>query len=416
MEVTEIFVILAAFILGFGLLSGRLKSTIITPPMVFVGFGILLFGTNTLHIALNNEAVRILAELTLIMILFNDASQINLGRLRKQFHMPIRLLAIGMPLTIGLGTVAGVLLFPEFSIWEAAILAVILAPTDAALGQAVVSSPRVPIRIRQALNVESGLNDGIAVPVILIFISLASSVDGGQGLNYWVGFVGKQLILGPVVGIILGYLGGQLIQWGTKTEWMDDNFQRLSGVALALLSFSVAEVVGGNGFISAFVAGLVFGNTARSICHCVHEFMEAEGQLFALFTFMLFGLVMVPSAVTAITIPIIIYAILSLTLIRMIPVFISMSNMKLQLDTLAFVGWFGPRGIASVIFGLQVVEQEHLTHAEEIFSIAVITILISVFAHGVSAVPASEAYANKADSMKDEADSMPELLEVEPMM
>ena len=391
MEVTEIFVILATFILGFGLLSGRLQSTIITPPMVFVGFGILLYTTNIIHLDLENEVVRLLAELTLIMILFEDASRINLSLLRKHYQIPARLLAIGMPLTIGLGAIIAVILFPNFSIWEACILAVILAPTDAALGQAVVSNPRVPSRIRQALNVESGLNDGIAVPVILIFISLASSVEGGQSVNYWIGFVGGQLILGPIVGIALGYIGGQLIQWGTRNGWMDSNFQRLSGVALALLCFSVAELVGGNGFISAFVAGLVFGNTARSICHCVHEFMEAEGQLLGLFTFLLFGLVMVPAATNMITPTIILYALLSLTLIRILPTFISMIQMKLQVDTLAFLGWFGPRGIASVIFGLQVLEHDQLAHAEEIFAIAVITILISVYAHGLTAVPFANA-------------------------
>jgi sodium/hydrogen antiporter len=320
-----------------------------------------------------------------------------------------------MPLTIALGTLIGILLFPNFSIWEACILAVILAPTDAALGQAVVSNPRVPIRIRQALNVESGLNDGIAVPVILVFISLASAVGGGEGLMYWVGFTSKQLILGPVIGITFGYIGGKLIQWGTRTAWMDDNFQRLSGVALAILCFAVAEVVGGNGFISAFVAGLVFGNTSRAICHCVHEFMEAEGQLLALFTFLLFGLVMVPSAMNLITLSTIVYAILSLSVVRIIPVIISQTKMTLQADTLLFLGWFGPRGIASVIFGLIVIEQHQIPHAEDIFIIAVVTILFSVFAHGITAVPASNAYAQKAESMKDEADSMPELLEIEMM-
>lgn len=201
--ITETFALIALFIIGFGLISGYLEKSIITPPMVFVALGMVLSSQilGLFELDIENEIIHLIAELTLILLLFTDASRIDLKLLLKEYKLPIRLLGIGLPLTILIGTILAMFLFNgELNIWEAAALATILAPTDAALGQAVVSSLRVPICIRQALNVESGLNDGICLPILLLFLSLAETMEDSASTTFWLSFSAKQIILGPVVG------------------------------------------------------------------------------------------------------------------------------------------------------------------------------------------------------------------------
>ncbi len=398
-----ILLILSLSILGFGAVSGRLQSSPITAPMVFtlIGFLIGMAELGVLPETVRSEATMIIAELALVIILFSDASRINLSLLRKQHRIPVRLLSIGLPLTILLGIVVTTFLFPELGLWNAAVLAAILAPTDAALGQAVVSLERVPVLIRQAINVESGLNDGIAVPVILIFMCGAGAAVGGEGTGYWIQFISLQLILGPAVGIAIGWIGGGLITTCRQRRWMNDEFQRLALIALALAAYSIAHFVGGNGFIAAFVGGLVLGNRHHTIVDKLHRFAEAEGQLLSMMVFLLFGAAMLPEAFNHLgTIQghYIIYAALSLTVIRMLPVSISLAGMKLGLSTHLFLGWFGPRGLASTIFALIVLEQSGLPYAETIFSVVVFVVLCSIVLHGLTAWPGSMLYARLVEN------------------
>ena len=412
MEEHLLIVVVATFILGFGLISGRLQKTVITPPMMFVLFGLLIGPTlfGVMDAEIENDVINFIAEITLIVILFTDASRIDLKLLRREHDIPIRLLAIGLPLTMVAGALVGALLFDALTFWEAVVLAIILAPTDAALGQAVVSSPQVPVRIRQALNVESGLNDGIALPVLLFFISLAGSAENiGQG--YWLQFAAAQIILGPIVGVAVAYAGGWLVAWAEAREWDDEAFQKLVALGLALLAFALAELIGGNGFIAAFCAGVTLGNLFSHVCSRLYEFIEAEGQLLTLVTFMIYGGVMVTPALEQLSWQILLYAILSLTVIRLIPVALSLSGMGLQLKTVLFLGWFGPRGIASIIYGLIILEEITLRGREPIFNVMVVTVLLSVFAHGLTAVPAANAYGAHAESMRDE----PEIPEMKPV-
>ncbi|MEM7586614.1 MAG: cation:proton antiporter [Acidobacteriota bacterium] len=395
------FAAVATAILGFGLISGRVQNTIITAPLVFVGFGMLLgehgLGLFTLHV--EDHVIHTLAELTLVLVLFTDATRINLEQLRRQHNLPIRLLAIGMPLTIVLGTLVAIWLFPELTFWEAALLAAVLAPTDAALGQAVVSSPKVPVRIRQTLNVESGLNDGIALPLVLVFLSTCSSAVPGQGgTEYWLKFAALQVTLGPLIGIAVGLLGSRLVSWGMRSKWMNEAFQHLSTLGLALLSFAGAELIGGNGFIAAFCAGITLGNTSSCAFESLYEFAEAEGQLLALLVFLVFGAVLLPGAIDHVTWQYVLYGVLSLTVVRMVPVAISLIGARLRKETVLFLGWFGPRGIASVLFGLVVVESSVLHHREEIFFVMIITVALSVIAHGVSAFPGVEWYSAHSET------------------
>ncbi len=380
-------VTITALVVLFALVSGRLQRSPLTPPMVFTVFGLLLSPVlfNLIKTLPDNEFIHTLAEITLILVLFTDAARIDLGQLIREHNIPIRLLSIGMPLTILIGTVIAASLFTEFNLWECAILATILAPTDAALGQAVVSSSKVPVRIRQALNVESGLNDGIALPIILIFISLSSVTTHTESTSYWLLFTTKQIVLGPLMGVFIGYSSAKLLQLSIKHHWTTHIFQDLSILAVSFLAYFAAELVGGNGFIAAFVAGLTLGNTVKDLCTCLYDFAEAEGQLLNLMVFLFFGLTMVPLVLDGISFSGAIYSILSLTVIRMLPVFISLLGSKLRWETTIFIGWFGPRGLASILFALLVIEHSDLAHRQEVMTIVLSTVLMSIFLHGASA-------------------------------
>lgn len=389
------FALIAVFVLLYGIISKRLQTTIISGPMVFVVFGFILSSDVTgLLTNKDHTFINIIANLTLILVLFSDASRINLGLFRREQDLPKRLLGIGLPLTIAAGVFAGVLLLTGLPFWQAAILATILAPTDAALAQAVINSNRVPARISQALNVESGLNDGICFPILLLFIYLADTSGEIRPASYWVGFLSFQLILGPLAGAVVGFLGGKMVLWGLNKNWMSANYQRISGLALAVAAFFIAELVGGNGFMSAFFAGLVFGNVAVKVSDPIYEFGEAEGDNLILLTFLLFGAVMVPDALGAISWKYILYAILSLTLIRLLPVAISLIGKGLSAPSVLYLGWFGPRGAASILYVLLVVDNYDFSGQSIIFNITAITVLFSVFMHGLTAVPGANAYAS----------------------
>jgi NhaP-type Na+/H+ or K+/H+ antiporter len=366
--------------------------------MLFVLFGVLVCDhlIGVFPVDLESPAIHLVAERTLILILFTDASRISLPDLLKDHAIPVRLLAIGLPLTILLEAVVAAVVFDVLTFWEGAVLGAILAPTDAALGQAVVSSPRVPQPIRGALNVESGLNDGIALPVVLLTLSLAAAGDHNESTSYWLNFFISQVVLGPVAGVMTGFVGARLVQWGVHTGSMSHSCLQLSALAISLLAYAGAELLGGNGFIAAFCAGLTVGNTAREICDCLYEFAEAEGQLFTLLTFMIFGALMVPTAIMHLNLEVVLYSLLSLTVLRMVPAALSLAGLKLRAPTVTFLAWFGPRGIASIIFGLVVLEEADLAHEEQIFNTMTFTVLLSVFSHGLTAVPAAILYGRKA--------------------
>ncbi len=386
---------IALGVVSFSLVSARAQTLILTPPMVFVLLGLIL-GQNGLAVvdfSFDHGTIHTIAEITLILVLFTDAARINLARIRADHNVPVRLLLIGMPLTIGFGALAAVGSFPSFSIWEAALLAAILTPTDAALGQAVVSSPKVPQRIRQALNVESGLNDGIALPIIVLFLCFANLTHQAAAEELpWLYFGVLQVTLGPAMGIAIGYGGARLIDMCDERKWMSETFQGIAALGLAVLAFGAAELVGGNGFIAAFVGGLVFGNMAKSKLDFLYEFAEAEGQLLTLIIFMIFGAALLPLAAHDISWEIVVYGVFALTLMRMVPVSLSLVGLKLHWPTHLFLGWFGPRGLASILFALLVVEEMGVAAREEILLITIVTVGMSVFAHGISASPGAEWY------------------------
>jgi len=384
-------ILMALMIFGFGLFSQKAEHYPITGPMVFVATGIVLgpLGLNLFNLHISSETVKVVAEITLIVILFTDASMIHFKRLiRVLAGLPARLLLIGLPLTITAGGVTAALMFPQLEMVWIILLALMLAPTDAALGQAVIKSPQVPETIRESVSIESGLNDGIVLPPIIVAMAIVTEgsqvLDGG---GHWLAFMTKQLVLGPIIGGAVGWIGGYWVDKASSRGWMEGTFQRLSAISLALMAYAAAELFHGNGFIAAFFAGLLLGAKTPAVRERIQEFGEAEGQLLSLFVFLLFGMLLVPFMLPYWDWPALAYALLSLTLIRMLPVAISMLWSGHTLSTIMFVGWFGPRGIASILYLLMLIGTVGISGYEYPYSIVVLTVLLSTFLHGVSAVP-----------------------------
>lgn len=385
----------ALLILGYGIFSKRAEKSIITAPMVFAAVGILVsfFSLDLLKEGPKAPYVKVLAEVTLMLLLFVDATNLNLPRLIKERRLPMRLLGIGLPITMVLGALIAFPMFPEEQRWVLLLMALILSPTDAALGLAVVTSNRVPEKIRQTINVESGLNDGIALPPILICLAVLSGSSGeSMDTSYWLLFVLKQFVYGPLIGGLVGWFGGWLVDKASKHEWMSHTFQQLASVSLAILSFSLAESVHGNGFMAAYFAGMMLGTRTEVIRERIREFGEAESQAMVLFIFLLFGMLLVPVSYPLWDWKALVYALLSLTVIRMMPVAISLIGSGLSQPTIWFIGWFGPRGIASVLYLLMVVLKLGVAGYERIISIISLTVLLSIFLHGITATPFSKLF------------------------
>ena len=383
----------ALVFLGFGLFSKKLSSAVVTPPMLFVTAGFILSEQvlGVIHFELNHELLKLLLEITLVLVLFSDAARIDLKRLRYQHTIPLRMLLIAMPLTILVGTAFAHSLPLGITFCEAALVAAILTPTDAALGQVVVSSDEVPEPVKLGLNVESGLNDGIALPVILVLASIASALATDDH-GHWLSFAVFQLTFGPLSGIIVGFGGAWLIRRANARNWVSESGEGIIALCIAGLCFVVAEIFHGNGFIAAFVGGIVFGNYQKNRCKYLFEFAETEGQIFTLGTFFIFGALLLPAALAPFNIWYWIFAIFSLTAMRIIPIYVALRPMNMNVPTVLFLGWFGPRGLASILFVLLVLSDTLLPHPEVVTNIVFIAVMISVFAHGLSAAPLAQSY------------------------
>lgn len=405
--------IAAGGLLLFSLISVKIQGTIITAPMIFIIFGFLVGngGFTIAEMDPGHSMIHFIAELTLIMVLFTDAARLDLKRLWNDHNLPMRMLIIGLPLVVVTGTIIAMQIFPALTLWEAALLAALLAPTDAALGQSVVSAKIVPVRIRQAINVESGLNDGIILPAVLLLAALAGSQSEISEASVWIRFGLLQVTLGPLVGVLAGYVGARMIDTMAERKWMNTSAQGLAILSLAMLTYALSELVGGNGFIATFIAGMMFGNIIRNRCTFLFEFMETEGQLLMLITFLIFGAAMLPEGLHHLTPSVFLYAVLSLTIIRMFPIGISLIGAGLKLPTIAFLGWFGPRGLASILFVLLILDKSKVVHHDELFTIIIITVALSALLHGITAAPFAKRYGQLAGRMGEceENQEVPEL-------
>jgi NhaP-type Na+/H+ or K+/H+ antiporter len=405
--------VVVAFVLAYSLLSRRLATTVITGPMAFVAFGILVGpeGLDVVDLRFDNALVATLAKATLILILFNDAAQLDWPTFWRNRETPVRLLAIGLPLMIIGGALIAALMFDEIEFWQAGLIGVLLAPTDAALGQAVVTNKKVPLLIRQSLSTESGLNDGIVAPLVPLFLAGAVIVGVAQTSSFWLDAI-REISFGLVIGAAGGVGGAILIGRAWNLGWMSRNFQQISVFVLPLLIFGLSDLAHANHFVAAFVAGIVFGNVTSEVSGRFFEFSENGSQLLLLLTFMIFGGVFAGPALDQLDWRIALYAALSLLLVRPLTVAVSMIGSGFRPSTVAFLGWFGPRGLASIVFAFLVLEEEGTPGADQIFLLVAWTVLISVFAHGLTAQLLANRYGQRAETFADQ-EGAPELDSVE---
>ena len=384
--------IVAALIFGWGALSARLERFDVTAPIIFVLAGLLLTHgpLAVLGVAPSNELIKELAEFTLALVLFSDASRVGLHELRVDAGLYVRLLGVALPLTIGLGTVLALALAGT-NIWLALLVGAALAPTDAALGAGMIASPVVPARIRRLINVESGLNDGIATP--FVSVALAGAATGGQIAGHGPGAAAAELAVGVIVGVAAGGAGGLLVNAARKRGWAAEGFAGSAVLALAVCAYASAVAVHGNGFIAAFVGGLAFGTTGGRRGEPLVPFVEETGALVSLLVWLAFGAVALVPAMKTLTWPMVLYAILSLTVVRMVPVAVALAGTRLGWATVSLVAWFGPRGLASVVFALLALEELGSPTAGRAVALITITVLLSVVLHGVTAEPLAARYA-----------------------
>jgi sodium/hydrogen antiporter len=387
--------VVAAIVVAYAVLSQRLDRTPVTAAIFFVSCG-LVFGNKGLgwiDLGSGSESVRLLAELTLTLVLFADASRIDVPALRREYLVPARLLGIGLPLTILAGFALAAGMFGELSTGEALLLAIILAPTDAALGQAVVTDPRLPSRIRQGLNVESGLNDGICVPLLFIALALSGSEAHSLSTHGAVSLVAEAIGYGALFGIIAGAAGAMLLGLGRAHDLTDSAWAQVVPVGTAALAYTLAAPLGGSGFIAAFVAGFVFG-VVREKDDGDTRFLEELGGLANAGTFIVFGAAIAGPIVAGLTWTAAIYGVLSLTVVRMLPVAVAFLGTSARPRTVAFAGWFGPRGLASIVFAVIVLDETTLPYDSTIALVVVFTVLLSVYAHGLTSRPLTARYAS----------------------
>ena len=384
--------IVAALVFGWGTLSARLERFDVTAPITFVLAGLLLTHGPLafLSVVPSKELIKELAELTLALVLFSDASRVGLHELRVDAGLYLRLLGAALPLTIGLGTLLALALTGT-NIWFALLVGAALAPTDAALGAGMMSNPVVPARIRRLINVESGLNDGIATPFVLV--ALAGAATGGQVAGHGPAAAAAELAVGILVGVAAGSAGGMLVNTARRRGWAAEGFAGSAVLGLAVCAYASAVAVHGNGFIAAFVGGLAFGTTGGRRGQPLVPFVEETGALVSLLVWLAFGAVAVAPAMETLTWQLVLYAILSLTVIRMVPVAVALAGARLGWATIALVGWFGPRGLASVVFALLALEDLGSPAAGHAVAVITITVLLSVVAHGATADPIATRYA-----------------------
>lgn len=392
-------ILVAAALFGYALVARRLLDSMLTGPMLFLALGWTLSATGAAHDA--EPLLHLIAEITVVIMLFADASRIDLRHLTADYAWPARMLALGLPLTVAFGAVAGLLLLPGWSVWEVATIAAILAPTDAALGQAVVSNRRVPERIRTTLEVESGLNDGLALPLILLLSCLAVGGRHGFVQQSWLWFAMEQIGFGALIGGALGWAGGRLLARAGAAGLTEAPSEGVAALALAGGCFLLADLAGGNGLVAAFIGGLAFGAGFGGRCAFVGAFMEGEGRIMVLVSFLLIGAALLPEALDQISLDEVGFILACLLVARPLAIWLSLTGAGAGAAAKLFLGWFGPRGLATALFALFVMEEAALAQGEAVTAIAVVAVAISALAHGVTAAPAARRFGTSLDRPSD---------------
>jgi len=380
--------ILSAFI-AYSLLSRVIDRSILTLPIIFMIVGYVL--SEPLRTAAQPEVLdegkRLLAEITLVLVLFSDASHVQFSKLKQNWRLPARMLVIGLPLSVALGTLVTWLISPEGGIAMALLTAAVLTPTDAALGQSVVTNSDVPEQLSETINVESGLNDGLVLPFVVLGATLASAGIAGASTGGLALSAITQVVLGPLAGIATGWAVARLMDAAQSRRLIVAAAEGVVFVAAAFAAFVLAEVIGGNGFIAAFVAGMVFGNSYRHNLHFVREFMDGAGQILTMSSFLVFGALLLPEGLAHASLKTVGTAVLFLTVVRMGSIWLSLLGAGLKTSEMLFLGWFGPRGLASILFTLLMTDAFDFPGEDELLSCVSVTVALSILAHGLSARP-----------------------------
>lgn len=396
----QILAVFAAFVFLYSIVASRLEKTRFSGALVYVVCGLLL-GPSVLGVvdlSVDSEALKSLAEITLAVVLFSDSATANLPVLCKIKRLPAKLLLIGLPITILFGFGAGTMIYPSLGWVEIALLATMLAPTDAALGKAVISNESVPDSVREGLNVESGLNDGICVPVLLLFLSLAAgSTENGEILSQMIRLPLEEIGIGAAVGIAFAVSGSRALSIVMRRGWIAGSWKQIPVIALAILCFATAQWLGGSGFIASFVGGMTFGGLIKHGKDELMESAEGTGDVLSMITWFVFGAMFIGQCLRNPDWRPILYGLLSLTIVRMVPVYLCTFGGKLRPDTRLFLGWFGPRGLASIVF-IVMVKEANVPGADLLVDAVTWTVLLSVILHGVTANPFSAKYAARVNA------------------
>jgi sodium/hydrogen antiporter len=378
--------VLALFVFGYSILAARIERSYVSGPMVCMICGAIL-GPNSLGLLKLNlvaDDLRLLGEGALAMILFTDAAKADVMILRRIVFLPERLLLIGLPLTVLLGFAFGWLLFPSVSPIELGLLAAILAPTDAALGKSVIVNPETPKNIREALNVESGLNDGICVPIVVILLSFAIEAElKHDPVVYATLVVLEEVGIGLVVGTFLAIAAVGAIRWIGSSS-ISRTWNNVATPALAIACFTLAQALGGSGFIASFVSGLLFGALQSKQYDEPLQGAESLGEALSLITWLAFGSIVVSQLYNYVRPSFFLYAAISLTVARMLPVFLCLLGTSISLIEALFIGWFGPRGLASIVLAI-ITFDANLPDNTVLMATVAWTVVISVVAHGMTA-------------------------------
>jgi len=399
--------VISVFAFTYSIVAGGMERTPINGALVFVAFGLLFgpVGLGILDISVDRTGFRIIADLTLALVLFIDAANADLRVLKSQSQIPRRMLLLGLPLVIGGGMLTGAWLFDEFNLYQLAILATILAATDAALVKAVVTNKAVPPRIREGLNAESGFNDGMCVPILFTFVALAvgAPAEGGNILLA-LKLVAQEIGIGLVVGLGLTAIGVQLVGICIRQGWISEIWLQVTAVALAVACFAVAQSLHGSGYVAAFVGGMLFGSLLKSETHRLVHAGEGFAETLALVTWVVFGAAVVGKYYDFFTWNILFYALLSLTANRMLPMLLALAGTREYMAGKLFLGWFGPRGLASVVF-LIIVLDEKVPGSETMAITVVCTVTLSILMHGLTARPLANWIAARTKGTADDGES-----------
>lgn len=391
---TETAFVLTLLVLGYAVVSGLVRKWYLAPALIFVVLGMALgpFGFHVLDGGSDAVSFTTLAQLALTVILFNQAVELDLTTVVRRRGVTFRLLVVGIPLAIALGTLTALVVLPVMPLWEAVCLAAIVAPTEVALIEALLDDERIPERVRHTLSTESGFYDGFALAALLAAMALAS--EHTEADVHWSAFFLRTEVLSVAVGLAIGGLGGWGIAKSMERGWMSDTWSQLATLALALVCFQVGEMFHGSGFVAAFTGGLAFAFVARKVGTAPETHVsEAAGQLLELAVFALFGGYAVIVGWRDASWQVVVFAVVALLAVRLIAVSLALLRSEVPWKERLFVGWFGPRGIGTLVLGLIVVERGAIQQQALIIQVAAVTVTLSLVVHSLTAWPGIRALA-----------------------